>query len=148
MAANSNSGLTFGISTTAQNADLANAAAYAALTFTAVGSVGKVGARGIDTNILSYPTLDEVVTQKAKGLTNAGDPEVECANVPADAGQVAMIAAGVPAVKDAYAFEIVVNGETYYNRGIVTGPVRPGGGNEDFDLVMFKLGLVQAEIVA
>lgn len=148
MAANSNSGLTFGISTIVQNADVADATAYGLLTYTAVGSVGKVGPRGIDTNILSYPTLDEVVTQKAKGLTNAGDPEIECATLPADAGQIAMIAAGVPSVKDAYAFEIVVNGETYYNRGIVTGPVRPGGGVEDFDLSMFKLGLVQAEIVA
>jgi len=148
MAANSNSGLTIEISTTAQNAVVANAAAYAALTYTAIGSVGKIGARGIDTNILTYATLDEVVTQKAKGMTNAGDPEVECANLPADAGQVAMTAAGLPTVKDAYAFKITVNGEVYYDRGIVTGPVFPGGGNEDFDLAVFKLGLVQAVIQA
>jgi len=36
---------------------------------------------------------------------------------------------------------------TYYNRGLVTGPRRPRGRNEDFDLEIYTLGLQQLEIV-
>lgn len=150
MSANSQSGKTFFISTTAQNSDLTDHATlgFPGLTYTQVGSVGKYGETGISTNVLTYPTLDETVTQKAKGMTNAGDPQIECARVPTDAGQVAMRAAGAPGVTDAYAFKTVdQDGTIHYNRGLVMGPTRPGGGNEDFELEVFTLALVQAEIV-
>jgi hypothetical protein len=38
-------------------------------------------------------------------------------------------------------------GTKIYNRGIVTGPVRPNGANEDLDLERFTLGFIQEEIV-
>jgi len=150
MSANSQSGKTFWISTTAANTDLDDHATngFPGKTYTQVGSVGKYGETGISTNVLTYPTLDETVTQKAKGMTNAGDPQIECARVAADAGQVAMRAAGAPGVTNAYAFKTVdQDGTIHYNRGLVMGPTRPGGGNEDFELEVFTLALVQAEIV-
>lgn len=150
MSANSQSGKTFAISSTTQAADLDDHATlgFPGLTWIPVGSVGKYGETGINTNVLTYPTLDETVTQKAKGMTNAGDPQIECARVATDAGQVAMRAAGAPGVTAPYAFRTVdQDGTIHYNRGLVMGPTRPGGGNEDFELEVFTLGLVQAEVV-
>jgi len=53
-----------------------------------------------------------------------------------------------------FAFKIVRNdapsGGTptiIYNRGLVTGPRRPMGRNEDFDLEIFTLALQQEEII-
>ena len=147
MAANSNAGQTFEISTTTSIIDIVDAAAYGALTYVLVGSVGKIGSRGIDTNMLTYTTLDEAVAQKAKGVTNAGDPEIECARVVADAGQIAMRAAGAIAVRVPYMFRITdADGSIFFNRGLVSGPMRPGGGVEDFVLEVYKLALVQEEI--
>jgi hypothetical protein len=93
------------------------------------------------------------VLQKNKGITNAGDPMVECARTIADNGQKAMRAAG--ATKLYYAFKILdddmppagAHGSIYYNIGLVVGPVRPNGRNEAFNLENFTLGLVQREIV-
>ena len=145
--ANSLAGATFFISTTAENTDLADATAYNALAYTEVKNVGSIGVMGTETNVLTYDTLDTVVAQKAKGIANAGDPEIEVARDAADAGQIAMIAAGLPSVVDAFAFKIVMlNGDKFFNRGLVLGPTRPGGRNEDFDLDVYKLALVQFEI--
>lgn len=126
---------------------------YEALKWTQVKHVGSIGQTGMDTNIVSYDELDTEVTQKNKGISNAGDPDVECARAPTDLGQVAMRAAG--ATKFYYAFKTVdddapsagYSGSVYYNRGLVTGPKRPNGRNEDFNLEVFTLGLVQKEIV-
>ena len=67
--------------------DELNASEYAALTWVLVGGVGSVGETGDNTNMLTYPTWDDAVVQKAKGLTNAGDPDIEVARDPDDAGQ-------------------------------------------------------------
>jgi hypothetical protein len=104
--------------------------------------------------VVSYDTLGTDVTLKSKGISNAGDPEVEAARIPADPGQVQMRAAA--ATRNSYAFKYeqddaitptTGNGTTYYNRGIVTGPRHPNGRNEDFVLEIFALGLNQKEIV-
>lgn len=130
-----------------------NQAQYEALTWIEVGDVGNVGQMGTDTNIVNYPTLAGDVQGKHKGIKNAGDPVIECARSATDVGQVALRAAGLTdyiyAVKienadkpsDSYTNTV------HYNRGIVTGPVRPGGRNEDFILEVFTIGLVQREIV-
>jgi hypothetical protein len=149
MTAFSQSGKTLHISTTAQNEDMDDHATlgFPSLTYTQVKGVGSIGARGVQTNAISYDTLDEDVTQKAKGLTNAGDPEIEVRRIAADPGQIAMRAAGAPSNKDAYAFKIVdQDGTTHYNRGLVMGPNRPGGRNEDFELETFTLALNQIEV--
>ncbi|TPW26035.1 phage tail tube protein [Pararhizobium mangrovi] len=126
---------------------------YEALAWTEVKHVGNIGQTGDDTNVVNYDELATEVTQKNKGITNAGDPTIECARTSSDPGQQAMRAAAKTGAY--YAFKAVDKdapeaggtGSTYYNRGLVTGPMRPNGGNEDFILEQFKLGLVQSEIV-
>ena len=119
-----------------------------------VGNVGSIGQTGVDTNIVSYDTMDTDVTQKQKGISNAGDPEIECARVPDDDGQVAMRAAAATRynyafkIEDADAPEAGWSNTIYYNRGVVSGPFRPNGRNEDFILETYRLGLNQKEIVA
>ncbi|MCO6050840.1 hypothetical protein NGM99_13735 [Mesorhizobium sp. RP14(2022)] len=134
-----------------QAADLTEVA-YKALLWTEVKNVGMVGDRGTDTNVVSYDELATEVTQKQKGISNAGDPEVECARNPTDPGQQAMRAAAQTKfyyafkVEDADAPDATKTNTLYFNRGLVTGPRRPGGRNEDFILEVFTLGLVQKEI--
>lgn len=147
---NAHAGWKFYVCATAQPDDL-NSTEFAALTWVQVGGIGSHGETGDNQNILTYDTWDDTVVQKAKGMTNAGDPEAEFARDPDDAGQIIMrTAAGVNAY---YAFKIEANDSggtnptTRYNRGLVTGPRHPHGRNEDFDLEIFGLGLVQKQIV-
>ena len=129
-------------------------AQFKALEWLEVKAVGSVGETGTNTNVVSYDTLGTDVTLKSKGISNAGDPEIEAARIPADPGQVQMRAAA--ATRSSYAFKYeqddaitptTGNGTTFYNRGIVTGPRHPNGRNEDFVLEIFALGLNQKEIV-
>lgn len=139
----------FYISTTPQNTDLDDNAStgFPSLTYVEVKAVGSVGEHGLTTNIVSYDTWDRDVSLKAKGITDAGSPDVECARIPTDPGQVAMTAAGQPAVKDSYAFKIELqDGTVRYMRGLVAGPRHPSGRNEDFDLNVYTLGLQQPVI--
>jgi len=135
-----------------QNANL-SVAEYEALTWLEVVGVGSVGETGTNTNIPTYDTLGTDVINKGKGISNAGDPEVEVARIATDPGQIEMRAAA--ATRSNYAFkyeqdDIITagtgNGTTYFNRGLVTGPRHPNGRNEDFVLEMFALGLNQKEI--
>lgn len=150
--ANTNKGRKVYICTTPQPSNL-NQSQFAALTYVEVSNVGAVGESGTNTNIVSYDELATEVTQKQKGISNAGDPTVECARNPTDPGQIAMRAAGksklLYAVKfeDSDAPDANSTNTVYYNRGLVTGPTRPNGRNEDFILEVFTLGLVQPEIV-
>lgn len=151
--ANSNAGSKFFISTTPAPANL-TAETFGALTFTEVKGVGSVGETGVNTNILTYDTWDTEVAQKAKGISDAGSPVIEVARDPTDAGQIAMRTAAAGNLN--YAFKIEKNdkpstnanatGTIIYNRGLVAGPLRPNGRNEDFDLLRFTLALQQKEI--
>lgn len=127
---------------------------YEALTWVEIGGVGNLGETGKTTNMVSYPTWGDSVVQKAKGLTNAGDPSLEVARIPTDAGQVILRAAAAVGNNNTYAFKMVkadgavgATGTVIYNRGIVGGPTRPNGANEDFDLEVFMIALIQEEIV-
>lgn len=149
---NTNSGRKFSICTTPQADDL-DATEFAALTFVEVGGVGSLGETGSRTNILSYDTWDTAVVQKQKGTTDAGSPELELANDPSDTGQQALKTAAGTNFYYAFCVEgndklnpTGTNSKRYY-RGLVAGPTRPNGRNEDFDLIVYTLGLVQAEIV-
>lgn len=160
--ANTNAGRKFYIAVTLADGTIPAAkptaldlTAFEAITFWQdVGSVGSIGQTGTDTNIVSYDTLDTEVTQKQKGISNAGDPEIECARDPSDKGQIAMRAAA--ATRYNYAFKMEdadapdenTTNTIYYYRGVVSGPFRPNGRNEDFILETYRLGLNQKEIVA
>lgn len=149
---NTNAGGKVYVCATPQNADLTQGG-YEALTWVLITAVGSHGEAGSSTNILTYDTWDTTVVQKGKGLTNAGDPEIEVARIPTDPGQIIMRAAALTNFN--YAFKVERNDKVVstgtptiiYNRGLVTGPKRPLGRNEDFDLEVFTLALNQKEIV-
>lgn len=134
-----------------QNDDL-TVIEYAALDWVEVGMVGNIGETGTQENIITYDTMDTTVTQKQKGIANAGDPTIEVAYDANDLGQLAMRDAAE--TRSAYAFKFefddaLTSGGTptiKYNRGVVAGPAEPNGGPEDFLLNVFTLGLNQKQI--
>lgn len=150
--ANTNAACKLYVCATAQNSDL-DAAGYAALTWVEIGGIGSRGETGRNTNIVNYDTWDTTVTQKAKGVTDAGSPEIEVARDQSDSGQAILRTAAAVGDNNNYAIKEERNdsgGSTptiIYNRGIVTGPRRPGGRNEDFDIEIFTVGFNQEEIV-
>lgn len=149
--ANTNAHGKLSVCATPQMADL-DQAGYEALTWVPIGSMASFGETGPSTNVLSYTTWDTAVTQKAKGITDAGSPVIEVARLSTDPGQIILRAAGLTNFN--YAFKLEKNDRNtaagtptiLYNRGLVTGPKRPNGKNEDFDVEMFTLGLQQLEI--
>jgi hypothetical protein len=142
-----NFGGTFAISTTAEDTDLTTEAAFELLTYTNVPNVGSLGDTGITQNVVSYSTWDRNVASKGKGEADAGSPTVEFLDVDS-AGMTAMLAAAAVDNAASYAFEIVwPDGTIEFNRGIVTGPQRMKGGNEDFKRLTFTLGFSQTPIL-
>lgn len=137
-----------GIKTTLQGAKVSissdevtlplNAAGFAALTFTEIGSVGNLGDYGAAPNIISYNTLATDVTSKAKGVEDAGELSIEVARIFDDAGQIAIRAAA--ATKFYYAIKIEYadaptddwSNTIMYAAGPVSGPQLLGGGTDDF----------------
>jgi hypothetical protein len=151
--ANSNAASRMYVCATAQNSAL-DQSGYEALTWVEITGIGSRGEAGHITNVLNYPTWDTTVIQKAKGMTDAGSPELELARNPTDAGQIILRAAAAVGNNNKYAFKEVrsdgttsTNGTVIYNRGLVLGPKRPGGRNEDFDLEVFTLAFLQEEII-
>ncbi|MBO7735342.1 MAG: hypothetical protein J6S67_22440 [Methanobrevibacter sp.] len=151
--ANTNAASKWYVCATPQNNNLTQSD-YESLIWTLISKVGNVGETGKSTNVLTYNTWDTEVADKAKGITDAGSPTIECAREPDDAGQEILRAAAAVGNNNKYAFKEVRadgplggTGTIFYNRGIVAGPTRPNGGNEDFDLEVFTLGLVQEEII-
>lgn len=125
---------------------------YEGFTWVEIQHVGNVGESGSKDNIVNYDELATDVLQKNKGITNAGDPMIECARNPTDAGQIIMRAAGKTVLFYALKIQdddaqVGFNPTTYYNLGLVVGPVRPNGRNEAFNLEQFTMGCVQREIV-
>lgn len=151
--ANTNAASKWYVCPTPQNTKLTEAD-YASLEWTQITGVGNVGETGKSTNVLTYNTWDTDVADKAKGVTDAGSPTMEVARDPNDAGQEIMRQAGAVGNNNKYAFKEVRadgplggTGTIFYNRGIVGGPTRPNGQNEDFDLEVYTIGFVQEEIV-
>lgn len=152
--ANTNAGSRLFACATPQPNDL-TAIAFAALTWVEVGGVGRVGETGTSTNIVNYNTWGTTFAQHAKGVSNAGSPEIEVARDPSDAGQDILRTAALTNLE--YAFKIERNDfpdanpastpTIVYNRGIISGPKTPNGQVEDFDLEVFTLGLNQRQIV-
>lgn len=150
---NTNSGSKLFVCSTAQP-NVLNLAGYQALAWVLVGGVGSVGEIGNNQNVIEYDTWDDDVVDKGKGMTNAGSPEVEVTRRPSDAGQIILRAQAL--VNLTYAFKIQRNdpatvggnGTIIFNRGLVVGPRRPQGRNEDIDLEIFTLAYRgQKEIV-
>jgi len=142
-----NFGGLFAISTTAENDDLADEAAFELLTYTDVPNVGSFGDTGVSQNVVSYSTWDRNVASKGKGEADAGSPAVEFLDV-TSAGMTALLAAADVDNSDSYAFSITwPDGTIEFNRGVVTGPMRMKGGNEDFKRLSFTFGFSQQAVL-
>lgn len=140
-----NSGGKVAICITPQPAAL-DLAGFEALEYVDIGKLGQLGERGANTNILTYDTWNTDVALKGKGITNAGDPVLEVAYDSDDPGQIALRTAALDKSGN-YAFEVTrQDGSVQYLRGLVTGPVEPGGRNEDFVVHNFTLALNQLPI--
>lgn len=134
------------ISTTATPDDL-DASGFDGLVYTQLPNVGNIGDTGISQNVVNFPTWDRAVLCKGKGQADAGDPTVETLDVPS-AGMDLFLAAAAYDNANAYAFKIIWSDDSIeYNRGLVMGPSRPKGGNEDFKRVIFTLGLLQPPVL-
>ena len=141
------------ICATAQATPLANAAAYAALIWVEIKKVGNMGQVGTQVNMLNYPTWGDAVVQKSKGMSDAGNPTLEVMRDTADAGQDALRTAALTNLN--YAIKIERNDKLtgggtnsiIYNRGLIGGPLRPQGANEDFDLEVYVLAFQDLETV-
>ena len=140
-----NFGGAFYISTTAANTDLTESE-FTALSYTVVPNIGNHGDSGVSQNVVSYSTWDRNVISKGKGEADAGSPTIEFLDV-ASAGMTLLLAAAAVDNANSYAYKIVwSDGSIEYNRGIVTGPSRPKGGNEDFKRLVFNLGFSQEPV--
>ena len=137
-----NFGGTFSIATTSSNDDL-SLSEFEGLTYTEVPNLATCDPTGITQNVVSDSTWDRPVVCKGKGEANAGDPNIEFQDTPS-AGMDLMEAAAAHDNLNNYAFKFVwADGSEEYDRGIVTGPQRSKGSNEDFKHVTFTLGLQQ-----
>lgn len=146
---NTHANIEFYISSEKQNSDLDKTGfeAIAEEDWIAVGSVGSIPERGIDTNMLSYDTVNTLVAKKAKGITDAGTGTLECARNSTDVGQVQLNIAGAPDNFDSYATKLVRQDKSVeFNRCLVAGPNYPGGRNEDFDLANYALAYQQIPV--
>jgi hypothetical protein len=137
-----NFGGKFYIADAAQNNDL-TLSEFLALTWVEVPNLITCDPTGVTQNVVSDSTWDRPVVCKGKGEANAGDPNIEFQDAPS-AGMDLMEAAADYANANDFAFKFVwTDGSEEYNRGLVTGPQRTKGGNEDFKHVIFTLGLQQ-----
>lgn len=150
--ANTHKGRRFFVSDVPVGEDDLNQAAFEAVTWVEVGSLGMVGDIGASSNIINYDLLNQDVSQKQKGVTNAGDPTVEVAIDHDDPGQIIMRAGAD--TKFIYGFKVInddapsasFDGSIRYSRGIIASAVEVGGRVDDFQTETYALGLNQRAI--
>lgn len=124
-----------------------NQAAFEALTFIPIGSVGNLGDFGVSPNMVSYNTLNTLVVSKAKGVEDAGDQTIEVARVFDDPGQVALRAAALTKFNYAISIEYAdaptasYSNTILYAAGPVAGPQHLGGSTDDFIRESYTVGL-------
>lgn len=132
------------------SADLADLAAFEGLTWVEVKGCGAFPELGRNEPIATYNTFERV--EKGKGVPDFGGGDMEVKRISGDAGQAALRAAGSKTVHAG--FKVVykdatgtANGDysatTDYAKGVVTGPRRGSGTDEDFILDIYTLGFTQ-----
>ncbi len=147
--ANTHKGRRIWVSNAAVSDEDMNQAAFEALTWVEIGDVGMIGGFGATSNIINYDTLNTDVSQKQKGVTNAGDPQIEAARDYNDAGQVLL--RQYADTKFNYAFKVQnddapsanFEGSIIYLRGLVASATNVGGRVDDFDVETYNLALNQ-----
>lgn len=123
---------------TSVTSEPADAAAYAALSWTEIGDVESLGEFGDDAPILTAQTLQDERVFKAKGARDAGTLTMTVLDRPDDAGQIALIAA--EATKYNYPFKVVLpnrltiagTDQTEYFIGLVSSKRLNVGDNSNF----------------
>lgn len=141
-----NFGGSFAISNAPVGCDDLDLSDFASLSYVEVPNMGTHGDTGISQNLVNYSTWDRSVIRKGKGEADAQNPDVEFLDVPS-AGMDLMLAAAAVSNGENYAFRVTwTDGSVEYNRGLVTGPLRLKGANEDFKRVQFTLGLQQEPV--
>lgn len=128
-------------------------AEFEKLEWTEVENVGKLPETGSSTNTVKYDTINTTVTQKAKGVTDAGGGNLECAYTADAPGQAALREAAQTNYMYATKRELTDAPDSnhtntvFYNRGLISGPTHAGGGVEDFVTETFTIANNQLEIV-
>lgn len=129
---------------TPQESDLTKSQ-FAALTWVQISNCGMIGESGPSTQLPTFDELDTEVTQKSKGVTDAGNPTLEVSLNLSDPGQDALRAAAVDE-DGTYAISWVdLDGVSHYSRFKIAGPTSPNGRVGDFRLQVFTLGANQLE---
>ena len=137
-----NFGGQFFISDAPSNDDL-TLSEFMALTFVEIPNLVTCDPTGVTQNIVTDSTWDRPVVCKGKGEANAGDPNIEFQDLPS-AGMDLFEAAAAFDNTNNYGFKFLwADNSEEFNRGLVSGPQRTKGGNEDFKHVIFTLGLQQ-----
>lgn len=115
----------------------ANAAAYAALTYVEIKSVESIGEFGDQAATITFTALSDARVRKRKGVRDAGDLSVVCANDGLDPGQVAAIAA--QATDFTYATKVLLadgadandtDSVFYFHSLVASARLSIGGANE------------------
>jgi hypothetical protein len=115
--------------------------------------VSNMGELGAVANIVQFPVVSDDFVKKSKGTRNAGDPALVVGRLPNDPGQIAVRAA--EATKYFYNFKLeladAIN-EDYTNtviyfRALVAGIPVGTGGNEDFVVETYTLGIYPRPVI-
>ena len=86
------------------NSTAATSTQYAALAYVEIGLVETIGEFADSASTITFTSLGDARVRKRKGVRDAGDLTLTCANDPLDAGQKAAIAAQT--TESTYAFKI------------------------------------------
>jgi len=130
----------------------ANAAAYAALSWTEIDFVETIGEFGDESSIINFAVLGDGRQRKAKGARDAGALAVTVAHIADSSGQAAAEAA--EATYNNYAFKVELpnklnvggTNELRYFKGLVTSKRLNVGGNDNVVRATFNVA-VNSEIV-
>jgi hypothetical protein len=131
----------------------ANAAAYAALTWTEVTLIEDVGEYGDASSVITAAVIGDGRMRKAKGARDAGEMPVVVFPKTSDAGQLALIAA--EASYNFYPFKVTLpnrlnsggTDEINYFMGLVTSKRRRVGGNDNIVRDTFNIAVNSAVTV-
>jgi len=143
------SGMLVYVASAAVTTEPANAAAYAALTWTQIGNVRSFSAFGDTQNIINAPVVGDSRVRKVAGSRDAGNVTLTLYPDEGDAGQLALIAAALtsstyPIRIDYPAASKLTVGGTVAKRyfvAIVAGGKETPGGNEDIVTVEYTLAV-------
>lgn len=119
------------------NSSATTSTQYSALSYTEVKEIESIGEFGDAASTIQFTSLGDARVRKRKGVRDAGDLNVVCANDPLDAGQLEMVAGEKTSFT--YAFKIVLEDSadandtdsTFYFRALIaTARLNVGQANE------------------